>query len=66
MVVALPLKAGLPLALGVPEGQKLLPFRILAQTSQTAVGLPSSFMQVEPRQAVSWVIFHSGVPCIPG
>ena len=62
MVEVLPLKVGVPLTRELPAGQ-MLPCMICAQT---AVGLSSSYMLVGPRQAVSFVIFHSGVPCVPG
>ena len=61
MVVALHQNAGLPLITGLPADQ-MLPGRVSAQT---AVGLPRSLVQVEPRGAVSQAIFHSGVPCVP-
>ena len=62
MVVDSPLNAGLPLSVGLPTG-KMLSGRIGVRT---AVGMPSFWVQVEPWWSVSQVIFHSGVPCVPG
>ena len=34
--------------------------------AQATVELPGSLVRKEPRQAVSWVILHSGALCVPG